>query len=243
MEGMDSGKVISAFSRLGEILAGYTGSKKDLFTNSTKEPEYLSRIDDAVTAAAERNPWFTQDHIRYSLSALTDLLKEHLISQWLDGYRMELEKPGQSRTIGVIMAGNIPLVGFHDFLCVLMSGHRFAGRLSSQDAVLLPALAEILVRIEPELGSRISFTTDKLSRFDAVIATGSNNTSVYFEHYFGKYPHIIRKNRNGIAILAGNETAEEMDALGDDVFLYFGLGCRNVSKIYLPAGYDLDKLQ
>ena len=136
------------------------------------------------------------------------------------------------------MAGNIPLVGFHDFLCVLISGNKFLGKLSQNDPYLLPALSQILIEIDNRYQDYISFTTDRISGFDAVIATGSNNTARYFEYYFGKYPNIIRKNRNSIAVLSGNETKEELALLAEDMFLYFGLGCRNVSKIFVPTGYN-----
>jgi hypothetical protein len=151
------------------------------------------------------------------------------------------------RTVAVVMAGNIPAVGFHDLLCVLISGNRLMARLSSNDKQLLPAICDMLVGIEPGFADRFSFTEEQISGFDAVIATGSNNTARYFNYYFGKYPHIIRKNRNGVAVLTGNETEKELKALGEDIFTYFGLGCRNVSKLFIPDGYDvkilLDALQ
>ena len=138
------------------------------------------------------------------------------------------------------MAGNIPLVGFHDFLCVLLSGNKVLAKLSSNDNLILPFLSKILLEQNPELKAYINFTEEKLENFDAVIATGSNNTSRYFEYYFGKYPNIIRKNRNSVAVLTGNETHEELALLGQDIFRYFGLGCRNVSKLFVPEGYNFD---
>jgi hypothetical protein len=136
------------------------------------------------------------------------------------------------------MAGNIPLVGFHDFLSVLISGNNILAKTSSKDAELIVYLGEILCSLNPAFRQRIKFTEGILSDFDAVIATGNDNSSRYFEYYFGKYPHIIRKNRNSVAIIDGNETDQELENLGTDIFSYFGLGCRNVSKIYLPGGYD-----
>jgi hypothetical protein len=138
------------------------------------------------------------------------------------------------------MAGNIPLVGFHDFFCTLVTGHRFIGKLSSDDLHLLPALAEILCFIDPGFGDLISFTEDKLSGYNAVIATGSNNTNRYFEYYFGKYPHILRKSRNGLAIITGHETMDELNGLSDDIFIYFGRGCRSISKLYVPEQFDFN---
>ena len=141
------------------------------------------------------------------------------------------------------MAGNIPLVGFHDFLSVFISGHSIIGKLSSQDKLLMPAIAEEIIKIEPALKDAFIFTEGRLSGFDAVIATGSDNSSHYFDYYFGKYPHIIRKNRNSVALLTGLESFEELNSFVNDVLLYFGLGCRNVTKIYIPIGYDLNVLK
>jgi hypothetical protein len=142
------------------------------------------------------------------------------------------------------MAGNIPFVGFSDFISVLVSGNVFLGKLSSKDTLLPKAVAQVLIDIEPHFAERIILTEERLSQFsfDAVIATGSDNTARYFEYYFSKYPNIIRRNRTSVAVLTGHETEKQLQALADDVFLYFGLGCRNVSKIYLPDGFDLNRL-
>src|SRR5690606_22240689 len=153
-------------------------------------------------------------------------------------YQLE---PAASKTVGVVMAGNIPLAGFHDFLSVLISGHNLMMKCSSKDTVLPTFLADKLIEIEPRFRSRISIPP-QLKHFDAVIATGSDNSSRYFEYYFGIYPHIIRKNRTSCAVLDGSETAESLRALGKDVFSYFGLACRNVSKIYVPESYGPVKL-
>ena len=139
------------------------------------------------------------------------------------------------------MAGNIPLVGFHDFLCVLMSGNTAICKLSTDDKTLLPALSSILIQFLPELKDRIVFTTGRIAQMDAVIATGSNNSLVYFEQYFGKYPHIFRKNRTSLAVISGNETSEDFNALGHDIFNYFGLGCRNVSHLLFPKEFNLNR--
>lgn len=140
------------------------------------------------------------------------------------------------------MAGNIPLVGFHDFLTVLMSGHSVQIKQSSSDAFFLPLIALFLGHVEPGFKDKIIFSEERLSEFDAVIATGSNNTARHFEYYFGDYPHIIRRNRNSVAILTGEESSEDLDALGEDIFRYFGLGCRSVSKLMVPSDYDFDLL-
>jgi hypothetical protein len=146
------------------------------------------------------------------------------------------------QTIGLVLAGNIPLVGFHDILCVFAAGHRARIKLSDKDPFLLPLLLEMLKEIDARTADYFHTTTERLTDFDAVIATGSNNSARYFEAYFGKYPNIIRKNRNAVAILRGPETVEELRNLGDDIFQYFGLGCRNVSKLYLPRGYNFTLL-
>ncbi len=146
------------------------------------------------------------------------------------------------KIIGLVMAGNIPLVGFHDILCVFIAGHKARIKLSDKDPFLLPMLLNFLKDIDPRTADYFQTTNGKLTDFDAVIATGSNNSARYFEAYFGKYPHIIRKNRNAVAILRGSETVEDLRLLGDDIFQYFGLGCRNVSKLYLPKGYNFTLL-
>ena len=208
---------IDAFSKLGESIK--------------KNKEKLAK--------GNHNLWFTPDFIDFALTETANSLKKENLEQWIAKYP-ELQKQKSNKRAGVITAGNIPLVGFHDFLSVLISGNIFAGKLSSKDDKLMPAIIKMLIEIEPEFKSRISLTEGKLESFDAVIATGSNNSARYFEYYFGKYPHIIRKNRNSVAVLSGNETDEELQGLADDIFLYFGLGCRSVSKLFLPDGYELD---
>jgi Acyl-CoA reductase (LuxC) len=144
------------------------------------------------------------------------------------------------KTIAVITAGNIPLVGFHDFLSVLISGQNVLVKQSSSDKSFLPLIRDYLIAINPEFNNRIRFSEEKLKGFDAVIATGSNNTARYFEYYFANYPNIIRRNRNSVAVLKGDETKEELYQLGKDIFQYFGLGCRSVSKLMVPRGYNFD---
>ncbi len=231
--GMDLSVRIDAFSQLGKILASYTYQPERKQEGSAIE----LILDPAFGKAMQYNAWFTPDNLNLAVASIASLLEKPVLEKWLQHYRF----PGKEneRTIAVIMAGNIPLVGFHDFLCTLISGNRFLGKLSSDDPYLLPALAALLCNIEPGFSNRVAFTDEILKSFDAVIATGSNNSAEYFRYYFSKYPHIIRKNRNGIAILTGKETPEEISILANDVFFYFGLGCRNVSKFFLPEGYDL----
>lgn len=147
------------------------------------------------------------------------------------------ETPKKIKTVGVVMAGNIPVVGFHDMLCVFISGHKQRIKLSSKDPYLLKHLVEKAVGEFPDLVDFIQFD-EMLKGCDAYIATGTNNSARYFEYYFEKYPNIIRKNRTSIAILDGAETQEELNLLADDIQLYFGLGCRNVTKLYVPENYD-----
>jgi len=189
----------------------------------------------------KQNPWFTENNLEYALSEIGNSLSKENLEKWTEKYP-DLQTEKKAKRIGVITAGNIPLVGFHDFLSVLISGHKFTVKLSSKDDKLMPEIIKLLIKIEPEFKDYIFISENKLENFDAVIATGSNNSARYFEYYFGKYPHIIRKNRNSIAVLTGNETEKDLQLLADDIFLYFGLGCRSVSKLFLPDGYDLDNI-
>jgi len=193
---------------------------------------------DAVDEAIRQNPWFTQENIRYAMKVWSDTLTEENIRTWQGKYEDLRLKGNPSKLVGLVAAGNIPFVGLHDVLCILLSGHRGLVKLSRDDRVLIPHLFEILSDKYAGLNDTIRFTEGKLSGFDAVIATGSNNTSRYFEYYFGKYPHIIRKNRNGVAVLSGKESRQDLELLAEDIFRYFGLGCRNVSKVYIPSGFD-----
>lgn len=183
-----------------------------------------------------RNPWFTRASIHLALTAWSEALRSEEVDRWLNGYGID-EVNMHPKLIGVINAGNIPFVGLHDLLCVFLSGHRYTGKNASDDPYLLPWVVELMTSIEPQVAASVTFT-DKLKETDAVIATGSDNSARYFEYYFGKKPHIIRKNRNSIAVLTGEETGLELQALGADIFRYFGLGCRNVSKLLVPRGYD-----
>lgn len=198
----------------------------------------LLKFDETLQKSAQQNSWFTSENLWFALHQWSELLTGENLADWLSRYNLMKKRP--KKTIAVVMAGNVPMAGFHDFLCVLLTGNRVLAKLSSNDSALLPFLADFLMEQAPELRDRIRFTEDKLKTFDAVIATGSGNTSRYFEYYFGKYPNIIRKNRNSVAVLSGKENAAELKALGEDVFRYFGLGCRNVSKIYVPKNYDFD---
>ena len=220
---------VSAFASLGKELRELIDSDND------------SVLSEIVNCQHFKNAWFTSENVLLALSSIAESLTDESIKKWLSKYP-ELSNEKEAKTIGVIMAGNIPLVGFHDFMCSLITGNRIIAKTSSKDSDLIVYIAKMLCKINSEFDKLINFTQDSLSGFDAVIATGSNNTSRYFEYYFGKYPNIIRKNRNSIAIIDGDESDCELISLGSDIFSYFGLGCRNVAKIYVPAGYELSKL-
>jgi hypothetical protein len=213
---------IHAFSQLGQHLETLQGE----------------RFESLAGSAASENPWFTKSSVTMALTGISVFLKPEPLRAWTSRHALE---PAQTKTIALVMAGNIPLVGFHDFLCVLISGNRAQVKLSSKDSKLLQYLAKQLVWLEPGFQESISFQ-DKLENFDAIIATGSDNSARYFEHYFGKYPNIIRKNRTSCAVITGNESADDLEKLGSDIFSYFGLGCRNVSKVYVPTDYDITTL-
>jgi hypothetical protein len=186
------------------------------------------------------NRFFTVENILLSIQSIAEnYLNEKKLLHWLSNYT--IKEPQHARRIGLVMAGNIPLVGFHDLLCVLISGHKAVIKLSSKDKLLLPEITAQLIKIEPRFDNQIIYA-DLLKQIDAVIATGGNNTSRYFEYYFGKYPNIIRKNKNSVALLTGNESDDDLKKLGNDVFQYFGLGCRNVSFLLIPEKYDFTRL-
>ncbi len=206
--------------------------------------EYLKSNDDYFNAILDRtykeNNWFTIENQQQAIQAIADyFLNGDLLHQWLSRYTIaDLQHP---KTVGLIMAGNIPMVGFHDVLTVFLSGHRAMIKPSEKDKYVLPHLIKILNQFNKATADYFQIV-ERLKGFDAVIATGSNNSARYFESYFGKYPNIIRKNRNGIAVLDGTESFDDLVELGKDVFQYFGLGCRNVSKIYVPRGYNFELL-
>ena len=215
---------VESFSKLG----------KYLFALSDKDMANL-----AATAAFE-NPWFTLESVRLGLENIAHMLRNENLNIFVKVYAA-LSIQREVKTVGVVMAGNIPAVGFHDAFCVLLSGHRLLAKLSKDDTVLMRFLLEKLIEIEPEFASYIEFA-DRMKNMNAVICTGSDNSARYFEHYFGKYPHIIRKNRTSIAVLEGNESSTELLHLAKDVFSYYGLGCRNVSKIMIPENMNVTKV-
>lgn len=202
--------------------------------------------DDLTTLAARarnQNAWFDHPNVVSAIRGIAELLEEQPLTRWAARYPAE---PAAPRQIGVVMAGNIPLVGFHDALCVLLSGHVLLAKLSKDDTLLMQWILGELQRLEPRFTEQIQ-VVERLNAADAFIATGSDNTARYFDYYFGKKPNIIRRNRTSVAVLTGREESHDLGLLGEDIFRYYGLGCRNVSKLYVPEGYDfvplLDALQ
>lgn len=233
---------ISAFVELGEFLNQFSSSNTIKIENRLNS-KFFSDFEILLERVSSENLWFTPEHVRSSIKGICHFLKGSNLTKWINAYKISENNTGIK--VAVIMAGNIPMVGFHDMLCVLISGHKFIGKLSSKDNQLLDFVSKILIEVNPEFKELIQFQSGQLNNnfsFDAIIATGSNNSARYFDAYFSKYPNIIRRNRNSVAVITGNESSEELNALGDDIFLYFGLGCRNVSKLYIPSGYDLKKL-
>jgi Acyl-CoA reductase (LuxC) len=215
---------IKAFADLGQYL---------------NDPKNISEIELWADRASHQNNWFTIENTKKALKSIADyFLNEELLTRWTDLYEIQ-DKPETIKSIGVIMAGNIPAVGFHDMMTIILSGHACVAKISTQDSAIMLALIEKLLEINPDLEIRVA---DKMNEVDALIATGSDNSAKYFEYYFRNKPHIIRQNRTSVAILNGNETEEDFLNLGKDITDYFGLGCRNVSKIYVPSGYDFTRL-
>lgn len=204
----------------------------------------LKSPDEHLMAVMKRteinNGWLTIENQKKAIAAIvSQFLDPDKLRAWSNQY--DIADGKRRQTVGLVMAGNIPLVGFHDFLCVFISGHRAIVKLSSKDPYLFPHLLQMMASIDERVNDFVEIVA-QLSGYDAVIATGSNNSAKYFESYFGKVPHIIRKNRNGVAIFSGEETSKDLINFGRDVFDYFGLGCRNVSKIYVPTNYDFNPL-
>lgn len=225
---------IAAFADLGQFFEQYLNKQAKV---EPKFNELEKKLNTAIQKSKASNAWFTTENIIFALNSWAQVLTTHQLQQWLNPYSITQV---DSKKVAIIMAGNIPLVGFHDFLSVLICGHSVVVKQSSNDQHILPVIAEVLALSNGEFKQKITITSEKLTDFDAVIATGSNNTARYFEYYFRNKPSIIRKNRNSVAILTGNETPEELELLSEDIFRYFGLGCRNVSKLFIPENYDFD---
>jgi hypothetical protein len=224
---------LTAFLRLGARLTTFL----------TMEPAAVTAL---VAQAAAANAWFDEPNVRAALAGIAAMLREDELRAWLARYEVPSLEPREPRRVGVVMAGNIPLVGFHDLLCVLISGNHLLAKLASTDSVLPRWLVAELLHLEPAFEARISFV-EYVKEADIVIATGSDNTARYFDYYFANKPHLIRRNRTSTAVLSGYESAAELAELGGDLFQYYGLGCRNVANLLVPLDYDfrplLDALQ
>ena len=225
------------FVELGKFLSQFSLENNQQNEQVKYNDLFFNSFVDLIALSQSHNNWFTPENVHFSISSWSDALTENNLNQWLSAYNFIEKEP---KNVGLILAGNIPLVGFHDFLSVLISGNNVLVKTSSKDDYLIKFLAKYLIVLDNRFNEKITFVEGKLENYDAVIATGSNNTARYFEYYFKNKPSIIRKSRNSVAVLAGNETAEEMTLLSEDVFRYFGLGCRNVSKIFVPKNYNFD---
>ena len=225
------------FVELGKFLSQFSENNTTKNQNVLFNDLFFDDFQKLILLSQSHNGWYTPENVYFAVQSWAKALSENNLEIWLSKYDFSGLK---SKSVAIILAGNIPLVGFHDFLSVLISGHSVLVKTSSNDQKLLPFLSNYLIAIDPKIGDYINFVDGKLEGFDAVIATGSNNTSRYFEYYFKSKPSIIRKSRNSVAIINGHETKEQMIALGEDIFRYFGLGCRNVSKIFVPKNYNFD---
>ncbi len=227
--------LIESFVVLGDFLRQFPQKQENPGLAKLNQTHFKA-FQQAIVSAGHHNQWFTEEMVLESLSGIAGMLDKKTLTGWLAPY--PFDNNNQPKKVAVIMAGNIPLVGFHDMLSVLVTGNHLTAKMSSKDAVLPKAVCKVLTEINPEFNHKITLTEEQISGFDAVIATGSDNTSRYFDYYFGKYPNIIRKNRNSAIIFTGNESTADFQNMGKDIFLYFGLGCRNVSKLYVPKNYD-----
>ena len=228
---------INAFVKLGEFLSQFSNEVIQKKENIEHNDLFFDGFKHQLKLAEEHNGWFTTENIRFAIQSWVDALTISNLETWLKPYKIDTANP---KLVAIIMAGNIPLVGFHDFLSVLITGHSVLVKQSSNDKHLLPYLAKYLEYVEPDFKGKITFTEAKMENFDAVIATGSNNTARYFEYYFRGKPSIIRNNRNSVAVLNGEETEDDLKNLSEDIFRYYGLGCRNVSKLFVPKDYNFD---
>ncbi len=208
---------IDGFAQLGQKFQRLTAEELGFLTDNVRH----------------ENAWFTPENTTMALQGLSKFLDKGVLEKWSGNYSIK----NSAKKVGVAMAGNIPLVGFHDLLCVLIAGHHLVAKLSTQDSVLMNFVKDCLVEINPQFANTLSYQ-ERLHDLDGIIATGSDNTSRYFEYYFRNIPHIIRKNRTSCAVILGEESSDEFRELGKDIFSYFGLGCRNVSKVYVPEGFD-----
>lgn len=235
---MNLQKRIDALARLGYFMRETAKPLPNPVFANLQEQNSFDKLELEICQAKNYNGWFTENNVRQAIGSLGEAMTKEKLEEWAVRYGDKLINHEGRKQVGIVMAGNIPAVGFHDLLCVLLTGNNALAKMSSGDNRLIPALIQLLIAISPDFDGVASFTKDRLTGFDAIIATGSNNASRYFEFYFGKYPHIIRKNRNGVAVLTGRETSDELDGLSFDISAYYGLGCRNVTHLFVPEQYD-----
>lgn len=229
---------IKAFSVLGDFLSQFSDNgikKNELEQLNDQFYDFFLKI---INTHIHYNGWFSKKNIQVAIENITSILTEKELNAWLNGY--EISKKESPKKVLVIMPSNLPLVEFHDFIAVLLSGHNFVGKCSEQNKRILPAISKVLMAIDSSFTDRISFIDRPNKDFDAVIATGSNNSARYFDYYFAHLPKIIRKNRTSIAVLDGNENLNDLKAMATDITQYYGRGCRSITKLYLPEGYNTD---
>lgn len=234
---MNLNKRIEAFAQLGKFLKQFSSLEFEKNEGVLHNDLFFDSFANTISQAQHKNGWFLPEQVVFAIAQWAAALEQNNLEKWLNNYQITTS---ESKIVGIVMAGNIPLVGFHDLLCVLLAGHHAQIKMPSNSDQLLIVICDYLKTVYYGFKEAITFTNAKLTNFDAVIATGSNNTARYFEYYFKNKPNIIRKNRNSVALLTGKESAEELESLGDDIFRYYGLGCRSVSKLYVPKNYDFD---
>ncbi|MEC8536822.1 MAG: acyl-CoA reductase, partial [Bacteroidota bacterium] len=222
--------IIQSLDMLGQFMGQFSSTEAKISNTVLHNDIFFNDFKQQLKFAQQQNGWFSKDNVCHALKQWSKLLQKNNLENWLSTYNIPA---ANKKTVAIIMAGNIPLVGFHDFLSALVSGHQILIKQSSNDRHILPYLAAYLMRLTPTLKSKIKFTEDKIKGSDAVIATGSDNTARYFESYFKNIPAIIRKNRNSVCVLTGNESDCELKGLAEDIFRYYGLGCRSVSKLFV----------
>ena len=223
---------IKSFHDLGILFQeNFSNKKRKTF------PKWDLILNRKLKQANLYNSWFTPSNLKLSLKNWGNILKKKILENWLSNYKFKIRN---HKTIAIIMAGNIPIVGFHDLVCSMLLNFKCLIKLSSDDKILIPFIVNFLEFRNPNFKSRITFQVNTLKNFDAVIATGSDNSHKYFEFYFKNYPNLLRKTRHSIAVLNGHETEQDLSLLSNDIFNYFGLGCRSVSKVFIPEGYNLD---
>ena len=228
----------AAIAQLGEFLKTVAVKKKwGGYETGVSEMEFNDFVN-KVNTAFHYNGWFTKDMVIEACSSWAKSMNKVNLDVWLDRYKIPISN--HDKTVLIICAGNLPLVGWHDVLCSYLCGFKIKVKLSSDDDKLIPALLSILSLFDHEIENQIKIVEGKLDGFDLVIATGSDNTNRYFESYFGAYPHIFRKSRTSVAVINENNSPEDLSKLADDIFGFYGLGCRSITKIYLPEGFSTD---